>query len=123
MISLIIQLTKREQQIMDLLWASEEALSSNDILQKADGLSIHTIQQVLRRLHDNEYIKVDSVGFTKNSITRKYSPCISQAKYLKQFIAKNTELELVTAFIEENNDPSVLEELERLIKEAKNKIK
>lgn len=117
------QLTKREQQIMEILWNSDEPLSSNDILQKAENLSIHTIQQVLRKLNEDGYIKVDGVGFTKNSITRKYAPSVSQANFLKQFIGRNTEYELVASFIQENNDPDVLDELERLIKESRNKLK
>lgn len=122
-ISMKFQLTKREQQIMEILWNSDEPLSSNDILQKAENLSIHTIQQVLRKLNEDGYIKVDGVGFTKNSITRKYAPSVSQANFLKQFIGRNTEYELVASFIQENNDPDVLDELERLIKESRNKLK
>lgn len=113
------QLTKKEQQIMDLFWNSDEPLSSNDIKNKAEDLSIHTIQQVLRRLNNDGYLKVDGVGFTKNSITRKYSPNISQAVYLKQFIAKNTEYELALSFIKDNNDPDILDELEKMIQEAR----
>ena len=117
------QLTKREQDIMELFWKSEKPLSSNDIKVLSNDLSIHTIQQVLRRLNNNGFSKVEGVGFTKNSITRKYIPCVSQAKYLKQFIAKNTEYELATAFIKENTDPKVLDELENLILQSREKLK
>lgn len=116
------QLTKREQDLMELFWKSDQPLSSNDIKVLSNDLSIHTIQQVLRRLTDNGFIKVDGVGFTKNSITRKYVPCITQAKYLKQFIAKNTEYELATTFIKENTDPKVLDELECLIQQSRKKF-
>ena len=44
-----ILFTKREQQVMELLWNSAEPLSAHDLVEKS-GLSVYTFQQVLQRL-------------------------------------------------------------------------
>ena len=43
-------LTKKEEQIMEILWESEKALSARDIQNQSNDLSIFTVQQVLQRL-------------------------------------------------------------------------
>lgn len=115
----MIRLTKKEEEIMEIFWNSEESLSSNDVKSINENLSIHTIQQVLRRLNDKGYLKIDGIGFTKNSITRKFKVVIPQSEYLKAFIAKKTSLELALAFIEENNDIEVINELDELLQKKR----
>lgn len=43
------RLTKRETQIMNVLWSSDEPLSAHDILVLAPELSRNTIQIVLKK--------------------------------------------------------------------------
>ena len=40
-----ILFTKREQQVMELLWNSADSLSAHDLVEKS-GLSVYTVQQV-----------------------------------------------------------------------------
>ena len=37
------KLTKRESDIMEILWKNENDMSANDILLASDGMSIYTI--------------------------------------------------------------------------------
>lgn len=39
-----ILFTKREQQVMELLWNSADSLSAHDLVEKS-GLSVYTVQQ------------------------------------------------------------------------------
>ena len=43
-------LTKKEQEIMDVLWNSEESMSTNDIKLAAPELVSCTIQQIVQKL-------------------------------------------------------------------------
>ena len=56
-------LTKRENQIMEILWNAGIPLSANEIKKRSeDDISIYTVQQVLQRLMKREYIKVSGYG-------------------------------------------------------------
>ncbi len=55
-----MQLTKREDQVMRVLWNSDKPLSASAIKeQMKEDVSIYTIQQVLQKLLKQKYIKVD----------------------------------------------------------------
>ena len=45
-----IQFTKKENEIMDILWKHDVAMSANDIKLASKDLSINTIQQTLQKL-------------------------------------------------------------------------
>lgn len=117
------QLTKREQQIMEIIWDSEKDLSANEIKTIAGEISIYTIQQVLKKLLKMNYIEVAGIGYTKNSITRKFKPIITQAEYIDSCINSKTRLKLATNFIRNNSDSETLDYLEKLIKEKRNNLK
>ena len=45
-----IQFTKKENEIMDVLWKHDVAMSANDIKLASKDLSINTIQQTLQKI-------------------------------------------------------------------------
>ena len=57
-----IQFTKKENEIMDILWKHDIAMSANDIKLASKDLSINTIQQTLQKLLEIKYIKVAGIG-------------------------------------------------------------
>lgn len=117
------QLTKKERLVMDTLWNSKEALSASEIKEVSnDDLNINTIQQVLRHLLNNNFIKVHEFGFNKKSIMRKYKPVISQAQYINAFISGNNRFELICGLVDQENDLDSLNELQKLIDEKKKKL-
>lgn len=60
-----IQFTKKENEIMDILWKHDVAMSANDIKLASKDLSINTIQQTLQKLLEIKYIKVAGIGRTR----------------------------------------------------------
>lgn len=58
------QLTKKELQLMTVLWNSSVALSANDISNINPDLNKNTIQVVLKKLLDKDLIKVDNIGYS-----------------------------------------------------------
>lgn len=59
------RLTKRETQIMNVLWSSDEPLSAHDILVLAPELSRNTIQIVLKNFKPLDLSKLRDLAITK----------------------------------------------------------
>lgn len=116
------QLTKRESQVMDILWKHDKKMSANDIKLASDGLSIYTISQVLQYLLSIGYVEVTGIGKNKKSIARLYSPCISESEYVSSFIKKETCEEIAVHYIQNSNDISEITKLEQLIEKKKKEL-
>ena len=115
-------LTKKEQEVMDVLWNSTEEMSTNDIKTTAPELNNYTIQQLIKKLLIKGFIKVSGFGYTKNALTRKYIPTLSQADYLQKLVNEKGSLQFVTNYIKSNDDLDTLASLEKLIKEKLKEI-
>ncbi len=116
------KLTKRESEVMEILWDSNEDLSANDIMMKSNGISITTTQQLLQKLLKMNFIYVSSIGKNKKSLTRLYRPSISEADYISSFINQDTSMKIASNFIEQTDNDEFLDELSKLI-EKKRKMK
>lgn len=113
-------LTKREHQIMDILWNSNSALSAQKIKDDCPDMSIYSVQQVLQRLLKYEYIQVADIGHTKNAIARLYVAKLTQPNYMQFLMGKNSKnlIELISLLIDNVNDA---DEIKDIIDKAKEK--
>lgn len=116
-------LTKRELQIMQVLWDSSESMSAREITDKSVDLSQNTVQSVLRRLLKLGFIKTDGVGYSGTVLTRKYLPSYSHANYLTTTMSSSAINRLVANFIEESTEEDQLQKLEELIKDKRESLK
>lgn len=116
-------LTKKEQEIMDVLWNNSKEMSANDIKNAAPELNSCTIQQVIQKLLKKGIIEIAGIGYTKNALTRTYSPTLNQATYLGKLANEVGSLQFVTNYIEDSNDIETLNSLEEIIKEKLKGIK
>lgn len=112
-------LTKRESQIMNILWNSEQPISAHEILLASPELSRNTIQIVLKKLQTLGFIEVAGFSYHKNALTRTFKPIISQSQYIAQSLADNASYELAMNFIRQTEDSAILDELEKLIQEKR----
>lgn len=117
-----IQFTKKENEIMDILWKHDVAMSANDIKLASKDLSINTIQQTLQKLLEIKYIKVAGIGQNKKAITRLYRPVISEAQYVNSFIGEDTRAKILD-LVEHTNDLEMIEQLKKLIQEKEKELK
>ena len=101
-----IQFTKKENEIMDILWKHDVAMSANDI-----------------KLLEIKYIKVAGIGQNKKAITRLYRPVISEAQYVNSFIGEDTRAKISAYFVEHTNDLEMIEQLKKLIQEKEKELK
>ncbi len=116
------RLTKRETQIMNVLWCSDEPLSAHDILVLAPELSRNTIQIVLKKLQTIGFIEVAGFGYNKNALTRTFRPIISQSQYIQSSLTEGTSYALAMNFIKQTDNPELLDQLAELIKEKKQEL-
>ncbi len=116
------RLTKRETQIMNVLWNSKEPLSAHDILVNAPELSRNTIQIVLKKLQTIGFIEVAGFGYNKNALTRTFRPVITQSDYVESSLADDTSYVLAMNFIKRTSNVKLLDQLESLIQEKKEEL-
>ena len=76
-------LTKRQNEVMSVLWGSDLPLSANQICNENESLNMNTVQQVLKALLKMQFIKVEDIGYSNTVLTRLYSPVVKQADYLQ----------------------------------------
>lgn len=77
----------RELEILNILWGSDNALTSMEITDAGKGLSQSTVQAVLRKLTKEGLIEVDGITHSGNVLSRTYRPVEkSREAVLRQFI-------------------------------------
>ncbi|MBS7578440.1 MULTISPECIES: BlaI/MecI/CopY family transcriptional regulator [unclassified Enterococcus] len=116
------QLTKKELQLMTVLWNSSIALSANDISNINPDLNKNTIQVVLKKLLDKDLIKVDNIGYSGTVLTRLYVPVVSQEAYVSQSLTNQTMKKLVANFIDSSDTMDDLSEIEKRIAQKKKEL-
>ena len=117
------KLTKRENEIMEILWNNDKEMSATDIMNASNGISLNTIQQTLQKLLKMDYIYVSSIGMNKKALTRLYRPSIEEVDYISSFINESTHAKLASSFITQTKDDKILEELSQLIEEKRKSLK
>ncbi len=108
-------LTKREFQIMNVLWNSTEPLSAHDVSVAAPELSRNTIQIVLKKLQEIGFVQVAGFTYHKNALTRTFVPAVSQADYTEKSLSKETAFQIAKNFIKSSAHPEELMDLKNLI--------
>ena len=115
------KLTRKEEEVMKILWKLEKAFVK-DIIEKYPDPKPHynTISSLVRLLQDKGVI-----GFTQYGNTYQYFPMTSKEKYRQTFMKQvvndyfdNSYKSAVAFFVKEKGlSPKELEELVKLIKE------
>ena len=73
--------TKKQLDVMKVLWESATPMIASDIVRKDDALNINTVQACLRSLIANHSIKVADIVYSGTVLTRSYAPVISRDEY------------------------------------------
>jgi len=77
----------RELEILNILWNSDVALTSSDIIEEGNRLSQSTVQAVLRKLLKDGLVQVEGVTHSGNVLSRTYKPTeASRDVITKQFV-------------------------------------
>lgn len=108
-------LTKRQNEVMSVLWNSDSPLSANQICGKDESLNMNTVQQVLRTLLKIQFIKIEDIGYSNTALTRLYSPVLKQNDYLQFLLGNNSTFDLTSSLIDNNQNLHELKQLQVLI--------
>lgn len=115
-------LTKKQNEVMSILWESKEPLSAQQIKSKNDDLNMNTVQQVLRALLKMGYIKVADIGYSHTVLTRLYSSIVSQSDYIQFLLGDKSPFEVTSSLINNNSSLKELDELRKLIDKKRKEL-
>lgn len=89
-----ISLTKRDLDVMTILWGSEEPETASMIVRDNPNLTMNTVQAVLRKLLKGNFIKVADIVYSGTVLTRSYKPMVSQEDFwLQKIISDYQEIQ------------------------------
>lgn len=121
------RLTDSEQQVLDLLWDREDALTSSEIVEYCENRTWKEsyIHILINSLLKKNMIEVAGFKKTTKNYARTFRPTMTREDYsilqLKQNqkISSHTLSHLFCAMLEEETDERVLDELSRMIEEKR----
>lgn len=114
------RLTKREKEVMDLLWSSLDPMVASDIARCGNNMTINTVQTILKHLLSAGLIKVEKIVYSKNVLCRSFSPAITPEEFEIERLIYDSHNDISTSrFVatmlnyEKDND-KVLSEIEKI---------
>lgn len=117
-------LTKRQEDVMNILWDAKEPIIASEIVKTGTDLNINTVQAALRSLIKKNYIEVAEIVYSGTVLTRSYRAIVKRKEVPNETaneIRKALREEDVFArYIDEFDDSVLLAKLETII-EAKRK--
>ncbi len=117
-------LTKRQEDVMNILWDAKEPIIASEIVKTGTDLNINTVQAALRSLIKKNYIEVAEIVYSGTMLTRSYRAIVKREEVPNETaneIRKALREEDVFArYIDEFDDSVLLAKLETII-EAKRK--
>lgn len=121
------RITKKQLEIMKILWSSDKPLIASEILKRNNSLNINTVQACLRALVNKQFIKVADIVYSGTVLTRSYTPLVSREDFLgtacQDIIGKAKVSSLIASLIDTETNLNELEELEKLIEQKKEELK
>ena len=113
-----IKLTRREEDMLKTLWASDEPMSARAVANSA-GISMNTVQAVLRKLLRTGYIETAKIGYSGTVLTREYVATVSEADYYTTVISSRAIKALVQQFISNDATADDLKDIQQAITKAR----
>lgn len=122
----MIKLTRRQEDIMRILWDADRPLIASEIEKMQDDLNINTVQATLRALIKKNAIEVADIVYSGTVLSRSYRPILKRDQVITQYdnvISKILkDKNLIAQYVDQVNDLDTIKELENLIKEKKKKL-
>ena len=119
------RLTNKQMDVMNILWENDKPMAASEILKANEKLNINTIHACIRKLLEEEYVKVAYIDYSGNVMSRYFKPTVSKGKYFSESykdIIGSKKL-ILTSLIETETNIEELEQLENLIRKKKEELK
>ncbi|MEY8516709.1 BlaI/MecI/CopY family transcriptional regulator [Lachnospiraceae bacterium 29-84] len=123
-------LSKRELDVMNVLWSVKEPMIASEIPKNKPDLSINTVQAVLKKLMQKGFVRVEKIVHSGTVLTRSYSASVSAEEYAVGYVKCEifpfgkivSKAGLVDHLFDiEEDKEGLVKELERIIEERKKK--
>lgn len=121
-------LSRRELDIMNVLWEEGKPLKASDFPDRKPELSINTVQSVLKKLLQRGFIEVAEIVQSGTVLSRSYAPVIKPEEYAVKYVTSEIfpfdKMVLGTGYLSAlfetvENDEMLMKELEQFIQEKK----
>ncbi len=120
------RITKKQLEIMKILWSSDKPLIASEILKRNNSLNINTVQACLRALVNKQFIKVADIVYSGTVLTRSYTPIVTQDEYLdfayQDIVGKGKSTSLIASLIDSETSPEELDLIEKMIQQKKQEL-
>lgn len=118
------KLSRREMDIMNILWNAGKPLTASGIAQHEEGLSINTVQVVLKNLLKKSFIRVADIVYSGTVLSRAYEPMMGHADYISDEVLENEGLsqDVVTALLEKETSLEMLDKLEVILQKRRREL-
>ena len=125
------KLTKRDIEILSILWNSNRSMTASEISEAFPGLSVNTVQAVLRKLLKNKLIEIENIVYSGTVLARSYIPLITAQDYAlaklamdyQKFEKQISKGAVLVTLLDLENDPQKnseeTQELEKILEEYK----
>ncbi len=122
----MLNLTKRQADVMKILWDAGKPMIASEIVRAREDLNINTVQAALRSLIKKQYIKVADIVYSGTVLTRSYIPIVDRKEYPDEIEEgiRNTlkRQDIFSFYINEMNDKELLSQLESIIEKRKKEL-
>lgn len=116
-------LTKKEMEIMTILWGCDIPVTASQIADLGEELSIYTVQQVLQRLLKANFIEVAGISYSGKALARFYKASVTDIDYIRSILGNEKLLEFAATLVKEDENDEELAELERIIKQRRKELR
>lgn len=128
-----MKLTKREIDVMRILWEAEEALMVSEVVNREGG-TVYSVQRVMQSLLKKGMVAVDGHAYNNKTLGRKFKPLVSSESIESEAMQELTgslvnrsiaASHLLASLLPTENSKDTLDELDRLeemIRERKKQI-
>lgn len=120
------KLTRRQLEVMRVLWIADEPLTASEILKRDLELNINTVQSVVKTLLEKEFIKVADIVYSGTVLCRSYIPLMTEQYYKEMMDLQQFDLSalyrVIKTYIRYESDLEFLEWFEPLVKKRKEEL-
>ena len=124
-----IQLSRREMEVMTLLWKSDTPYLASEIA-RISSTSINTVNVVLKNLLNAGMIEIADIVHSGTVLSRRYRPNVDPEVYTTELFIKQCKdispklptTQIVSRLLEEDVDRKTIDELEELVHQHREKL-
>lgn len=113
-------LTKRELDVMEVLWNHSEALPASEIQKEMpDEITVSNVLPVINRLIKKKFVQIAGFSQNKKSIMREFCPCISKEEYVASLVDEKTLWQLAANFVRRCENKEMIDQLQQELDKKK----